>query len=93
MKVDDITKSQLSINVGAPIAYHTPEEETTLFTSFCRRCCLLEPGEEDFRLEKQVWDLLGKEFLGPVCLWYVLRRCSVVGTSIGPTVFLPCGEG
>lgn len=52
-----------------------------------------EPGEEDFRLEKQVWDLLGKEFLGPVCLWYVLRRCSVVGTSIGPTVFLPCGEG
>lgn len=27
-----------------------------------------EPGEEDCRLEKQVWDLLGKEFLGPVCL-------------------------
>ena len=43
-----------------------------------------EPGEEDCRLEKQVWDLLGKEFLGPVCLWYVLRRWSVVGTSTWP---------
>lgn len=40
-----------------------------------------EPGEEDCRLEKQVWDLLGKEFLGAVCLWYVLRRW---GTSTWP---------
>lgn len=54
-----------------------------------------EPGEEDCRLEKQVWDLLGKEFLGPVCLWYVLRRWSVVGTSMWPYLqpFYPVGRG
>ena len=52
------------------------------------------PGEEDCRLEKQVWDLLGKEFLGPVCLGYVLGRCECGGhVHLALQTFHPVGKG
>lgn len=42
MKVDDVSKSQISINVGATITYHTPGEEKkkSVKTSFCMGYCL-----------------------------------------------------
>lgn len=48
----------------------------------------------DCRLEKQVWDLLGKEFLGPVCLGYVLGRCECgVHVHLALQTFYPVGRG
>lgn len=43
MKVDDVTKSQISINVGAIMIYHTPGEEkkNPVKTPLSKQCCLL----------------------------------------------------